>query len=436
MRKLLLSSVAAAAVLSSSAFAAATIATDGTGQYLISGQYYAMPGYSTKLKLVNTDLNSSVIMRGVVRESVSSQEVDFTITLSPGDVWEADLYYENGKAMIKSTDDSNYVAAGSTLAASKIYNGFALAEQWNAAYPKVPRDFTKGYVEFYPIAQIDHGSTDKVNKVRPTGASVNGEIEGLYDAVDELAAAVDAATAEGMGFVAVSDDAVAGFTTIYAEAKDAAMMLPMLAIEGLDDTELGTEAGSAIVFGPDMEPGQDTIAAAYFKPDGVDNIREALTVKSVTAPFEAYGVDQDFKFAWWADYRRHKVDYSSECVQIRKFDLVVRDMEENRPGITTYGDVISPWKPEEETTSTTGCEMGYVGVRDMMVNYTTLGTNVYEKGMMKLSNFVDATSTDPQIVVNETGIVDNLAAVVTFMTATDVGDGKLSYNWIYPAVER
>lgn len=113
--KKLLSTVAAAAILSGSAFAATStnhvaVAPNGLGDALIFQEYFASTGWTTHLKVVNTDVNRAVVARVAVYESRDSQEVrDFYIYLSPGDVWTADLRAtDTGVPEIISMDDSTY----------------------------------------------------------------------------------------------------------------------------------------------------------------------------------------------------------------------------------------------------------------------------------------------------------------------------------------
>jgi hypothetical protein len=119
--KKLLSTVAAAAILSGSAFAASStnhvaVAPNGLGDALIFQEYFAMSGWDTHLKVINTDINNAVVARVAVYESSDSQEVrDFYIYLSPGDVWTADLKLSAaGTPSIVSTDDSTYRGPSAT----------------------------------------------------------------------------------------------------------------------------------------------------------------------------------------------------------------------------------------------------------------------------------------------------------------------------------
>ncbi len=111
-KKTVISTVAAAAV-ATSAFAAVTVNQDGKGEYLNFPAYYATTdGWSTNLRVVNTNTTHAVVAKVVIREYATSQELlDFPIYLSPGDVWTADLVNAGAANSVKivSTDDSGPV---------------------------------------------------------------------------------------------------------------------------------------------------------------------------------------------------------------------------------------------------------------------------------------------------------------------------------------
>ena len=103
-------STVAAAVVATSAFAAVTVNQDGKGEYLNFPAYYATTdGWSTNLRVVNTNTTHAVVAKVVIREYATSQELlDFPIYLSPGDVWTADIVNNGSASSVKitSTDDS------------------------------------------------------------------------------------------------------------------------------------------------------------------------------------------------------------------------------------------------------------------------------------------------------------------------------------------
>lgn len=263
MKKLLISSAVAASVLSSAAFAA--IATDGTGQYLVAPAYFATSNFSTELKLVNTDLNDSVIMRGVIKEYQSSEESDFIILLSPGDVWEATITKgSDGKVYLNSDDDSNYNSAIKNADLAKnleTFTSYAATKSTNAKALK--RTYTSGYVEFYPIVSIasnpnnfvtpiDGASNFRVSKPVPKQAlknffddvirnSKNNGVPGTISFATTITDANDARYGKAFDLTPnntikqVGNDQVAGYVTLKNPALNAAMTINMMAFEDVVD---------------------------------------------------------------------------------------------------------------------------------------------------------------------------------------------------------
>jgi len=165
LKKILLSSVAAVALTSVAAFADSTssgtaivgaavldtaVAADQTGDYLVFPVYYAnTAGWSTNLKVVNTNSTNAVVAKVVIREFMSSAEkLDFPIYLTPGDVWEGTLVNVGGTVYIQSTDDSMMAADGTPASATNPVNQALYAAD-------TLQDNTKGYVEVFGIAEIN-----------------------------------------------------------------------------------------------------------------------------------------------------------------------------------------------------------------------------------------------------------------------------------------
>jgi hypothetical protein len=111
LKKILVSSIAAAAVATTVFGATVTTSTNGKGNYLNYPAYYATTdGWSTNIRVVNTNTTHAVVAKVVVREYATSKELlDFPIYLSPGDVWTADLVNQGSLSAVNvvSTDDSS-----------------------------------------------------------------------------------------------------------------------------------------------------------------------------------------------------------------------------------------------------------------------------------------------------------------------------------------
>jgi hypothetical protein len=110
-KKIAVSAIAAAAVATSAFAGTATLTLDNKGDYLNYPAYYATTdGWSTNIRVVNTNLTHAIVAKVVVREYATSKELlDFPIYLSPGDVWTGDLINQGAANSVNfiSNDDSS-----------------------------------------------------------------------------------------------------------------------------------------------------------------------------------------------------------------------------------------------------------------------------------------------------------------------------------------
>lgn len=404
MKKLLLSSVVASSILATAGLA--RIATDGTGQFLVAPAFYAKSGFETNLKLVNTNLQSSVIMRAVVRDYVGSNELDFIITLSPSDVWEARIYRgADGKVYIQSSDDSNYLDALKTPVE---------LTGWGA----LERSFTNGYVEFYPMAQWNEPNQDKVAK----------RIDPAKPTADTLDYRVNQLTTTGgsiNGAVVVDNNSIGGYVTLIKPEWKASMVLPMMAFEEVN------------VVTPAVQPlnaaSQNTIPTNYIDPNIVYN---DLNVNTVTFPYSESGTRDALYFTFWGDffgsasghYTAKSVTDTTKCLQSRGFYSTSRDMEENKI-VSQPGAISGSQAPSNQLNVL--CEQAGLSASALKPNF--------EKGIIQLSGFaqtntvaVSSASTSHQ----GGGTITNPEQprfIATHMTATMI-DGSPSYSWVYPFI--
>lgn len=194
-KKLIVSTVAAATLVTGAIAGdrvdGINVAADKTGDYLLFPTYYANSvGWKTDLRVVNTDPDNSVIAKVVLREGrLSNEKRDFIIYLSPGDVWEALVYEENGAIKISSNDDSMIVGGISgdtneivlTFPADqdlskdiKSCNGKIVAKPDGV----IDEDSTNGYIEVFGVVKfagtIDWlDESDKLITTSLTKAPVN-----------------------------------------------------------------------------------------------------------------------------------------------------------------------------------------------------------------------------------------------------------------------
>jgi hypothetical protein len=182
-KKLIVSGVAAAALATGAMGAVGptgtaadiVVAADKTGDFLLFPQWFAnSAGWKTDLRVVNTNTEYSVIAKVVIREGVNSIELrDFMLYLTPGDVWEGEMFMdEDGKVKIHTADDSFILGdttaaeldGGYTISMDPRYANITEDEEalYGVASPgpdtangAILSDLTKGYIEVFGIARSD-----------------------------------------------------------------------------------------------------------------------------------------------------------------------------------------------------------------------------------------------------------------------------------------
>ena len=138
-----------AALLAGSA-AAVELGAGQKGEVLIAPMIMAAGGWESELRVVNTDVLNSAVVKVVFHEPARSAEVlDFFIFLSPGDVWRGTAVKNaDGTIGVRSSDDSSLMvqAAGAN---PNCLQPAATATGFNPATVKttVPVDFA--YVNFF-----------------------------------------------------------------------------------------------------------------------------------------------------------------------------------------------------------------------------------------------------------------------------------------------
>ena len=379
--KRFISAVAASAVLAVGAMAAnPTVAANGLGDFLIAPAFFATGGYSSNLRVVNTNLTSSVLVRVVVRDSACSQEVDFPILLSPGDVWDASISTKTDGVYIHSSDDSNYIPQITTV------DGLNLTKTNTSG----ANGYQSGYVEFYPIAQFNEGSDVKVLKTTLKARWENLERGG------------DGNIGDAKAGVAV-ENVLSGFVNVVNDTTvKASMTVPMTAIAGASDSAL---SGTATI-------GMSAITEwGRFFPDGTNanDILVALQASNVVIPYSDGGANNMVLFTFPGDHT---------CVatapQRRGYSVSIRDTEENRPLV-----------PSPLPTFTLLGELSPVSPSAILSKYqiTAADLPAFEKGWVNINGLTNGHN-------GQLGINQNASVISTQMKAVDVG-GSVTTNWMY-----
>ena len=86
---------------------------DGVGHILLVPYYSAQGDNSTVVTLVNTDTSNGKVLKVRFRGAANSDDVlDFTLFMSPGDVWSGGISNVDGRAAMKTADNSCVLPQG------------------------------------------------------------------------------------------------------------------------------------------------------------------------------------------------------------------------------------------------------------------------------------------------------------------------------------
>jgi len=486
MKKLIVSGVAAAAI-ASSAFAT----NANLGDFLIAPAFYSMDGFSTELKVVNTDQTHSVAVRGVVRDYVQSKEVDFVIILTPGDVWSGTISQDaSGNSVLTSTDDSNYMTY------TKIYNR---ADSLSITLPNANQNaaggYESGYVEFYPMIAWDetdniaallnanndlglfyyNTSTVSTDGMRVVGnywypnttidknevaqkfedlianpATTNGIVSaaatgnGAY--VTGNINGVDYVTLAGAQITGLTNDVavgdwLTGEVKVVSNTMQAAMTIPMTAFAGVGVVADGNDVLANQVA---MAPSSDTQPDLYVNTAAV---AAAISKSEVYATYANSGLNNNLLFTFWNDqtanqkrYFFNEVRNEHECMcSCIPYTVVTAASTDACPtcGTTTAPTVASAIDPISGETATT----------PTVTPTTTTYCNITVANEFGQTGVTDVISTMAECDAGEnfsTGwvrlrnytITNGVGAyaademIVTQMKATQV-NGAWSFNWQY-----
>jgi hypothetical protein len=349
MIKKIVSAVAISSALSTALFAdTANISRDGMGDFLIAPVYIAKGSVCSNIKVFNTNETSSILAKVAFREQISSQEVDFPIFLSPGDVWEGKVCPSANGVILTSNDDSNHPAVKKVLA-----NGKNLTEQSKSA-GHTNIDFSKGYVEIYPIAEFNEGSNRKVNKeilVKRWDALIKGDTSNPK-----------------LRENGVDGYSLSGVVSFETEGSETAS-IPMLAFKGADDKQV---TGSAIAYSNDTSP--ELLLGA----DKEHQILKALQKRTTSFYYNNGGKDQFINLTFPFGYVNN---------QVRTYKVTVRDMSENKNKVEKVV-IFSPAIAKKP--STINNEVASISIEDIIAH--TNNPAMFEKGMIQIKDITNETN--------------------------------------------
>lgn len=262
---------AAGATNTAATATALAVSPTGIGHILFVPYYNAVGGNATLLNLTNTDATNGKAVKVRFRGATNSDDVfDFTVLMSPGDVWTAKVARgSDGKAVLTTGDNSVTLpaipAAGQAFVTDRLPPTFTTEQK--------AAQTLEGYIEILNVANVPpkfnpaavvagatltinaaaaNGSTDNplftaikhVNGVAPGTTTVNGAayINNLKNALTDEASAVNA------GFDAPTGGLFANWTVIDLANASVAWSGEATAVQATG----GTAAGR-IVFSPQLD---------------------------------------------------------------------------------------------------------------------------------------------------------------------------------------
>jgi len=292
LKKGIISTITAFVLSTSLSANPVTVSNDGLGDFLVAPVYLAKGEVCSEIVLMNTDIDSSVLLKVAFREHISSEEVDLPVLLSPGDVWDATVCQDNnGRVILTSNDDSNHRGTRAQLIAGIDLNLISN----NAGHKNV--DFSMGYIEVYPIAQYDEGSTAKVSK------------DYLADRWDKLIKG-DKKSEPNLYPDGVQDYAISGFLSMKTDGL-ITTTLPLSSFKNVVEKVI---TGEAINYGISTNN--------LISSEKKNEIFKELQHNGISVPYYNYGDGQYL-------YLSFILDHGTQG-QLRSFDVEVRDMEENK----------------------------------------------------------------------------------------------------------
>ncbi|MEA3289082.1 MAG: hypothetical protein U9Q04_02775 [Campylobacterota bacterium] len=362
------------------------------GDMLIAPLYVANSEICSNIKVMNTNEFSSILAKVAIRESIASHEVDFPIMLSPGDVWEGNICDVAGEIVLTSNDDSNHPSA-----LKMMKNGINLAghseitsyreNDYNKGYvelngkpfkleevQKENLDYSRGYVEVYPIAQYDEKSKKKVDK------------KVLLERWERL---IENDTSDPkLRKDGVDEESLSGLISYNTEDHETSA-LPMYAFKNTHNYQ---RSGDDIYFTSDSNPDK------LIGKDNKIKILKLLQKKQTSFTYDKAGADQFIYITYPFSYKEK---------QSRKYKLIIRDMCENK-----FEMVFSPIFIMHR-------EVACISVEELIK--LTKDNIKFEKGMIQIK---DLTNND-EVQLGK----DNAPSVIPVITRiSKIGDKLILIN--------
>jgi hypothetical protein len=217
MMKKTLVAAAVASCFTTMAAHAVHVSQDGTGQVLLYPYYNVNGGNQTFVNVTNTT-NTTKAVKVRFREGVGSEDVfDFTLYLSPYDVWVARINQENGDVMLTVPADTSCTVpqslSGNSFLTNRIDSTYDPDGDGTQTAAELTARLSEGHIEVIEMATLGAGDiTTNVVHVSgtPTDCSVPSTFTGNAGAGGVPAILDDATTATYGGVTQVFNTPTGG----------------------------------------------------------------------------------------------------------------------------------------------------------------------------------------------------------------------------------
>lgn len=281
------------------------LAPGNIGHFLFAPYYSVQGNMNTLLNIANTDMTNGKAVKVRFRGAANSDDVlDFTVFLSPGDVWTASLTQgADGRAQITSPDSS------CTLPAQSEWPGYFNPQRVAPYLSDEAKDAhtREGYVEVLNMADIPPTllSDAKAGTVGPTAGLTKGKANPVYTAIKHVsgkapctagafdgllhpALAADGTEAEGYGLAVPSGGLMGSWAVlsqnqlaVYGGAQTAVMATAGANVGGIGDAPLNATAQGLglMAFAPQLRAGLEGGALANIKQYTADPLLRDGTIQ-------------------------------------------------------------------------------------------------------------------------------------------------------------
>lgn len=222
---------------------------------MLFAPYFNVQGNTaTSISITNTDEINGKAVKVRLRSAANSDDLlDFTVLLSPGDMWTVTMTQDAAGGARLTTDDKSctlpgFGATGTTTKTERL-PGYVDAEV-------LRRQMREGYIEVLNMADIPPVTTDKGTSLYESIKHANGVPSNCnakaVTALFNTTKLADGAAAEAQGLSAPTG-ALVGSWLIMNQEQYASFSGAMTALRAVDDT--GKNAYGNIIFAPQTDAG-------------------------------------------------------------------------------------------------------------------------------------------------------------------------------------